>query len=123
MSEPSKTGPMSGTRARIRRTNEPEIGQPARLLGLEDRPGPSLHPRHELDGGEDHERQAMADAAGDERLEQVVGEGREQEQDRREERDEDPARRDESERQPLTGDRQRARTRRADRWRRGRRAS
>ena len=79
--------------------------QAARLLRLEDRPGAGLHPRDHLDGGQDDERDPVARAAGDERLEQVVGERREQEGDRGEERDEDAAGRDQPERQALARDR------------------
>ena len=58
------------------RSLDPEA---ARLLGLEDRSGPRLHPRHHLDRRQDDERDPMAGAAGDHRLEEVVGEGREEE--------------------------------------------
>ena len=56
--------------------------QTARLLCLEDRAGPGLHPRDHLDGGQDDERDPVAGASRDQRLERVVRERREQERDR-----------------------------------------
>ena len=57
-------------------------------------PARALHPRHHLDRRQDDERDPMAGAARDERLEQVVGQRREQEGDRGQERDEDATGRD-----------------------------
>ena len=98
---------MSGTSARRRRAERTLDRQAAGLLGLEDRAGPVLHPGHHLDGRQDDERDAVARAPRDQRLEHVVGQRREQERDRGEEGDEHAPGRDESEGQALTGDRQR----------------
>ena len=83
-------------------------GQPACLLRVEDRAGPLLHPGHHLDRRQHDEREPVAGATGDERLEQVVGEGREQEQSPSAMKaTSDPPGRDQPEGQALTGDRER----------------
>ena len=59
-SDPSRTGVISGTSARIRRDERAFQRQAARLLRLEDRGGPRLHARDHLDGRQDDERDPMA---------------------------------------------------------------
>ena len=71
--------------------------QAAGLLRLEDRRRALLEPRHHLDGREDHPGEAVAHAAGDERLEQVVRQRRLEERDRGDERDQHPSGGDEAE--------------------------
>ena len=95
---------MSGTSDRMRRTNEPSSDSPRACCASRIAPARDLHPGHDLDRRQDDERDPVARTAGDERLEQVVSQGREQERDRREERHQDPAGRDDPEGQALTGD-------------------
>ena len=83
---------MSGTSARSRRTNEPVTARPRACWASRIAPARACIRGTSLDGRQDDEREPMADAAGDERLEQVVGEGREQEQDRGQERRRAPGR-------------------------------
>ena len=72
-------------------------GQATCLLRFEDGTGPCLHARHHLDDREDHEGQSMADPAGDEGFEDVVGQRREQEQHGGQEDDQQTAGRDDPE--------------------------
>ena len=81
MSEPSRIGPMSGTQGpdpRAERARDLRGRGPAGPRGCV--AGSVLQARHHLDGREDHQGDSVARAARDERLQEVVGQGRLQEQ-------------------------------------------
>jgi hypothetical protein len=101
MSEPRMIGPIKWHECSHARTERAGHGQSACLLRVENCARPRLKTRHELDGGEDHECEAVAHTACDQRLQQVVRQGREQEEHGAQEDDGQTAGRHDAEVDPL----------------------